>query len=268
MHASALRTARRASVTVIVLFLALAGSQSFAQQSHDPYRDASGKVTAMIPGAKDSMGGHDIFTHVLFDQFEGRTNGPDNAFRWDGQIWSGTDFNKLWIKTEGTAQNGLISDGDDEFLYDRPIPRLRYLDAQAGLRADLDSGPTRTWAALGVEGLAPYGFDLEPTLYWRNGGHLAGRINAAYEFLLTQRLILEPQAELNFYSKDDPARHIGSGFSDLDGGLRLRYEIRRKFAPYVGFAYSGKFGNSARYAMQSGESTRDPRFVFGIRMWY
>jgi copper resistance protein B len=262
------RTARPAWVTVMVLFLALGGSRSFAQQSHDPYRDASGKVTALMPGAANSMSRPDIFTHMLLDQFEGRTDGPDNAFRWDGQIWSGTDFNKLWIKTEGLASSNKVSDGDDEFLYDRPIPHLRYFDAQTGVRADLDSGPTRTWAALGVEGLAPYGFDFEPTLYWRNGGHIAGRINTAYEFLLTQRLILEPQAELNFYSKDDPARHIGSGFSDIDSGLRLRYEIRRKFAPYLGFVYAGKFGNSARYARLAGESTSNPQFVFGIRMWY
>jgi copper resistance protein B len=263
-----LRKALFICVTVTVLFLAVANRRAQAQQSRDPYRDASGKVTALIPGAKNPMAGHDIFTHVLFDQFEGRTNGPDNAFRWDGQIWSGTDFNKLWIKTEGLASNGSVSDGDDEFLYDRPIPHLRYFDAQAGIRADLDSGPTRTWAALGIEGLAPYGFDFEPTLYWRNGGHIAGRINTAYEFLLTQRLILEPQAELNFYSKDDPARQIGSGFSDIDSGLRLRYEIRRKFAPYVGFAYAGKFGGSARYARQAKDASSDPRFVFGIRMWY
>ncbi len=268
MHISAFRRAHSAFVTVAVLILAAASQHAFAQQGADPYRDASGKVTAMIPGTKDPMAGHAIFTHALFNQFEGRTEGPDNAFRWDGEIWSGTDFNKLWIKTEGTAQNGTISDGDDEFLYDRPIPHLRYFDAQAGVRADLDSGPMRTWAALGVEGLAPYGFDFEPTLYWRNGGRIAGRINAAYEFLLTQRLILEPQAELNFYSKDDPARQIGSGFSDIDSGLRLRYEVRRKFAPYVGFGYSGKFGNSARYARQAGDSTRNPRLVFGIRMWY
>jgi copper resistance protein B len=161
-----------------------------------------------------------------------------------------------------------VQHGDHEALYDRPIPRLRYFDAQIGIRADLDSGPGREWAALGIEGLAPYFFQFAPTLYIRDDGHVAGRIEGSYDLLITQRLIVQPQAELNFYSKDDPARGIGSGFSDLDGGIRLRYEIRRKFAPYIGFAYSGKYGGTATYAHRSEESSSDPRLAFGLRLWY
>jgi copper resistance protein B len=121
---------------------------------------------------------------------------------------------------------------------------------------------------LGIEGLAPYFFEFAPTFYIRDGGHVAGRINGSYDLLLTQRLIVQPEAELNFYSKDDPARGIGSGFSDLDAGVRLRYEVTRKFAPYIGFAYGGKYGGTANYARRSGESTSDPRLVFGLRVWY
>ncbi|HZC24733.1 MAG TPA: copper resistance protein B, partial [Candidatus Binatia bacterium] len=208
------------------------------------------------------------FVHVLFDQFEGRTNGPDNELRWDGEGWVGTDMNRLWLKSEGFAENGTVSDGDHEALYDRPIPHMRYFDAQAGVRADLDSGPTRAWAALGIEGLAPYFFEFAPTLYVRDGGNVAGRVTGFWDLSLTQRWIVQPEAELNFYSKDDVARRIGSGFSDLDAGVRLRYEIRRKFAPYVGFAYNGRYGNSATYAHRQGESSRDPRFIFGLRLWY
>jgi copper resistance protein B len=131
----------------------------------------------------------------------------------------------------------------------------------------LDSGPGRTWAAVGIEGLAPYRFEFAPTLYIRGGGNVAGRLTGSYDLLLTQRWIVQPEAELNFYSKDDPSRLIGSGLSDLDTSVRLRYEISRKFAPYIGFAYSGKYGNSARYSRQAGESTSDPRFVFGVRLW-
>jgi copper resistance protein B len=177
-------------------------------------------------------------------------------------------MNRLWIKSEGFLSDSQVSDGDQEALYDRPIPRMKYFDAQAGVRFDLDSDPSRTWAALGVEGLAPYFFEIAPTLYISDGGHVAGRITGFYDVLFTQRLIAEPEAELNFYSKDDPKRKIGSGFSDIDTGLRLRYEISRKFAPYVGFAYSGKYGNSASYSRRAGESTNDPRFVFGVRLWY
>ena len=240
-------------------FVTPAEGQSASPNSH---------VTSSIPGIKPLEMGHQLFGHVLVDQLEDRTNGADHEFRWDGEGWFGTDMNRLWIKSEGVANKGSVSDGDQEFLYDRPIPRLRYFDAQVGVREDLDSGPSRTWAAIGIEGLAPYLFEFAPTLYIRNGGNVAGRINASYQLLFTQRLIAEPEAELNFYNKDDRARGTGSGLSEIDTGIRLRYEFSRKFAPYIGFAYNGKYGDTATFARQGGESTSDPRFVFGIRAWY
>ena len=236
-----------------------------AQASAPP---TPGKVAATIPAMGPPVEDNQIFYHALLDQFEDRTNGPGNEFRWDGEAWAGTDMNKLWIKSEGFVRNGVVSDGDHEALYDRPVPRMRYFDAQVGVRADLDSGPRRTWAAIGIEGLAPYYFEFAPTLYVRDGGNVAGRLTGSYDLLLTQRWIVQPEAELNFYNKDDPTRQIGSGLSDLDTGVRLRYEISRKFAPYVGFAYNGKYGNTALYSRQAGETTSDPRFVFGLRLWY
>ena len=214
------------------------------------------------------MEDNEIFAHVLLNQFEGRPNGPGSALRWDGEGWMGTDMNKLWMKSEGFVNHGAVSDGDQEALYDRPIPHLRYFDMQVGVRADLDSDPRRTWAAMGIEGLAPYYFNFAPTLYIGDGGRIAGRVSGFYDLLFTQRLIAEPQAEFNFYSKDDPPRGIGSGLADLDAGLRLRYEIGRKFAPYIGFAYNGKYGNAAGYARPAGANAGDPRFVFGLRLWY
>ena len=219
-------------------------------------------------GMKESMMEKPVFVHARLDQFEGRTSGSESEFRWDGEGWIGTDMNKLWVKSEGFSDNSAVSDGDHEALYDRPIPRLRYFDAQVGVRADLDSGPRRAWAALGIEGLAPGYFEIAPTLYIRDGGNVAGRVVASYDLLLTQRWIAQPEAELNFYSKDDPGRQIGSGLSDLDAGLRLRYEVSRKFAPYIGFAYNGKYGNTASYSRTAGETTSDAQFVFGIRLWY
>ena len=233
-----------------------------------PASQHSGKIAATLPGVAPPVMDKGIFAHVLLDQFEGRTSGSDNDFRWDGEGWIGTDMNKLWLKSEGFVSNGTVSDGDQEALYDRPIPRMRYLDAQVGIRADLDSGPARAWAAVGIEGLAPYYFEFAPTLYIRDGGNVAGRVTGSYDLLLTQRLIAQPEAELNFYSKDDPERGIASGLSDLDTGVRFRYEISRKFAPYVGFAYGGKYGNTANYARRAGEATSDPRFVFGLRLWH
>jgi copper resistance protein B len=231
-------------------------------------KPSSGMADGATQGMKDSMMDNPVFIHGRLDQFEARTNGSDSELRWDGEGWLGTDMNKLWLKSEGFSNSTTVSDGDHEALYDRPIPRTRYFDAQAGVRADLDSGPRRVWAALGIEGLAPGHFEFAPTLYIRDDGNVAGRLIGSCDLLLTQRWIAQPEAELNFYSKDDPGRHIGSGFSDLDAGLRLRYEISRKFAPYIGFAYNGKYGNSAVYSRQAGGSTSDARFIFGLRLWY
>jgi copper resistance protein B len=167
------------------------------------------------------------FCDEFADQLEGRASTSGTLFRWDGQGWVGTDMNRLWLKSEGFAGDGTVSDGDQEALYDRPIPHMRYFDAQAGVRADLDSGPTRVWAAVGVEGLAPYFFTFEPAFYVRDCGHIAGRISSSWDLFITQGWVVQPQAELNFYSKDDPARQIGSGFSDIDTGVRLRYVLTR-----------------------------------------
>jgi copper resistance protein B len=208
-----------------------------------------------------------VFTHLLFNQLEGRT-GSGNELRWDGEGWIGTDMSRLWIKSEGVFEDGSMSDGDHELLYDRPIPRLRYFDAQVGIREDLDSRPNRTWGAVGIEGLAPNFFQLESTFYFRDGGHVAVRVASAYDLKITQRLIAQPQLEMNFYGSPDPARGLGTGLTDLDTGLRLRYEFSRKLAPYIGFAYTNQFGATAVDSRQAGESVSNPRFIFGLRVWY
>jgi len=207
-----------------------------------------------------------ILAHAIFNQLEGRFNGSNTEFRWDGQGWVGTDYQKLWIKSEGTFSNDALEDGQQQFLYSRAV--TTYFDLQGGQRSDLDSRPTRNWAAFGVQGLAPYSFDLEVTGFVSGEGHLAAKLEASYDLLLTQRLILQPQIEMNLYSKSDPARLVGAGFSDIDTGLRLRYEIDRKFAPYIGVVYQGKFGQTANFARQAGESTGDVRFAFGVRVWF
>jgi copper resistance protein B len=148
------------------------------------------------------------------------------------------------------------------------MPYLRYFDFQAGVRYDLDSDPGRTWGAIGIEGLAPYFFEFAPTFYFSNRGFFAGRIDGSYDILITNRLIAQPQFELNFYSKSNPSRGIGSGLSELDTGLRIRYEISRKFAPYIGVAYNGKFGETADFTRAEGGIVNDVRFIFGIRLWY
>ena len=218
------------------------------------------------PGAMQPVMDQAIFAHAIFNQLEGRWNGSNTQFRWDGQGWVGSDYDKLWIKSEGTVSNGALDDGQQQFLYSRAV--TTYFDLQGGLRSDIDSRPTRNWAAFGIQGLAPYFFDLELTGFVSGQGHLAAKLQGSYDLLITQRLILQPQIELNIYSKADPARLVGAGLSDIDTGLRLRYEFSRQFAPYIGVVYEGKFGQTANFARQAGASTGDVRFVFGIRAWF
>ncbi len=159
----------------------------------------------------------------------------------------------------------MVENGQQELLYSRPVSP--YFDLQAGVRSDIDSAPGRTWAAFGMEGLAPGFFEVSATGYVSSGGHFAAKLEGAYDLLITQRLILQPRIEMNLYSKPDPARGLGSGLADLDSGLRLRYEISRKFAPYLGVSFSQSSGGTANYARANGERSSDLRFVFGVRSW-
>src|SRR5262249_6100968 len=140
-----------------------------------------------------------------------------------------------------------------DVLADRVI--ARWWDAQAGVRQDFGRGPARTWLALGLQGLAPYWLDVEATFYVSDEGRTAARVKADYDLLLTQRLILQPYAEVNLYSKADPQRLVGSGVSDLEISLRLRYEVRREWAPYVGVGWFRRFGQSAHFARAAGEGS-------------
>ncbi len=234
-----------------------------AAQAQAPAQTPAAPYIGGMPPVMDNP----VFAHVLLEQFESRAAGDGQQFRYDGQGWIGTDLDKLWIKSEGTVGvGGRFTDSDQELLYDRAISS--YFDLQAGLRMDLDDGPTRSWAALGVQGLSLYFFDLEATGYLSDRGRVAARFKSSTDLLITNRLILQPEAELNFYSKADPARVVGSGLSDIDAGLRLRYEISRKFAPYVGVTYAGYFGQAQPIARARGDNTQDIRFTFGVRSWF
>jgi copper resistance protein B len=252
-----------ARILLAATLLTSLASRAVAQTPVPTYDSAPMPGTAMDTGMPQPVHDNGILAHVLFDQFEGR----NTDFRWDGQGWLGTDYDKLWVKSEGFVRSdGRVDDGRHEFLYDRAI--TTYFDLQGGIRTDLDSRPTRNWAAFGIQGLAPLFFDLEATGYVSDQGHLAGRVQASYDLLITQRLILQPEVEFNLYSKSDPARLVGAGFSDIDTGLRLRYEISRQFAPYIGVAYEGKFGETASFTRRAGETSSDVRFLFGIRSWF
>jgi copper resistance protein B len=202
-----------------------------------------------------------VYIHGLFDQFEGRI-GDGAALRWEGEAWAGTDTNRVWLRSEGSATGaGQVTDGQQEVLYDRPVSP--YFDVQIGLRYDLDSRPGRAWAALGVEGLTPYLVHVAGTVYARDGGHFAAKVEAFRDIVLTQHVVLQPQAEMNAYSRQDPAREIGAGVSDIDAGLRLRYDVTRKFSPYAGLTYGRAFGGTAKEDQAPGLE-----FAVGLRSWF
>jgi copper resistance protein B len=206
------------------------------------------------------------FGKAMLDRLEWRDVDGAAALEWDAAAWYGGDYDKLWVKTEGEHRAGKTEDARAELLWDRII--MRWWSVQAGVRQDFGEGPSRTWAAVGAQGLAPYFFDVEATAYVGENGRTAARISSEYNLLLTQRLVLQPEAELNLYGKDDPGRRIGSGLSDMQVGLRLRYEFRREIAPYVGLVWTRRFGKSADFARLSGEDSNDVQALAGLRIWF
>jgi copper resistance protein B len=203
---------------------------------------------------------------LLIDQLEAFHGSDANGQAWEAEGWYGNDRDKLWLRTEGERSGGTLEDADLEVFWNRNV--ATFWSTQLGARHDFAKGPSRTWAAFGVQGLAPYWFGLEATGYVGQSGRTAARLRAEYEMFLTQRLILQPEVEANLYGKDDPARRTGSGFSDLQFALRLRYEVTRQFAPYVGLSWNRRVGTTADYAREDHQSLLDRQIVAGVRFWF
>ncbi len=254
---------------------------------------ADGDMAGMDHGTMDMQGGsappdardpdysagveaahmHDMHMHgatylgsVIIDQLEAFSGDGSSGQAIDMQAWYGGDLDKLWFKAESERNDGQLGVTRIEALWNHAY--APYWGAQLGLRHDLGEGPSRDWVAFGVQGLAPYWFEVEATAYVGQSGRTALRLEAEYELLLTQRLILQPDVELHLYGKEDSARGIGSGLSDLDVGLRLRYEFTRKFAPYVGVVWSRKFGGTADFSRAEGGGAEDTQLVAGVRLWF
>jgi copper resistance protein B len=205
------------------------------------------------------------FGKVMFDRLEWR-DADESTYEWEAAGWYGSDFNKLWLAAEGEHVDGAIGDARAELLWDRILNR--WWSTRLGVREDFGEGPTRDWLAFGVAGLAPGFIELEAMAFVGESGRTALRLSADYDLLITQRLILQPEAELNLYGSDDPERHIGAGLSDLEIGLGLRYEIWREFAPYLGVSWSKRFGDSADLAQAAGVDPDEVAWVVGIRAWF
>lgn len=230
-----------------------------ADQIFDP-----AAMTAARDTLRQEHGGAQV-SQVFARLAEYRTQGG-GGYRWDGEAWFGGDINRLVLKSEGegTRREG-VEGAELQALYSRAIGP--YFDIQAGVRQDFKP-KSRTYATVGFEGLAPYWFDVEGALFLSNKGELLGRLEGTYDLRLTQRLILQPRAELSFSAQDTAETQTGSGLSNAELGLRLRYEVRREFAPYIGVSYERKFGGTADYARAAGDGAENTSFVVGVRAWF
>jgi copper resistance protein B len=232
----------------------------------DPPASEMGEMTYTSMVRMMGMDDTAAVSKILLDQLEWRDPTKGNAFAWDVTGFYGTDYNKLWLRSEGERAGGQTEDARAELLWDRIISR--WWSSQVGLREDFGPGPSRTWLAVGVQGMARYYFDVEATAYVGDSGRTAVRLKTEYEWLFTQRLILQPEMELNLYGKDDPENGVKSGLSDLEIGLRLRYEVKREFAPYVGFDWVRRLGKTAELMRTAGKDTSDMQAVAGVRIWF
>jgi copper resistance protein B len=272
----------------LIAFVALAAS-AFAQAAadapkpeehkHDAAGTPSTELPAFIPRLTDEdrqaafpdlpgHGVHDRATHylVMFDELEYQsyTGGEEVALEAKG--WVGRDRDRLWFRADGDYKQRQIGDAEAHLLYGRQVSR--WWDLVLGMRQDMRPGPARTWAAFGVQGLAPYWFEIEATGYVGESGRTQARVEVEYDLRFTNRLALQPLVEVNVMGKSDPERGIGRGMSTSEAGFRLRYEVTREFAPYAGILWTRRWGQTADMAREAGRAVARTRFVGGVRVWF
>ncbi len=204
-----------------------------------------------------------IVSNVTVDMAELRFGDDATTFHWEGEGWIGGDIDRFVLKSEGEANEDDVARAEVQALYSRAIGP--YFDLQAGVRYDIEPSPNRAYAVLGFEGVAPYWFETTGALFVSNEGEVSARLEGSYDARLTQRVILQPRAEINLSARDIPELEVGAGVTDVELGLRLRYDVTRNFGPYVGVAYETKLGDTADYASAAGDDESETRFVLGVR---
>jgi copper resistance protein B len=233
------------------LALALASAPALAQ----PDQDQGG----FTPDFTDD----DLFTSLKVEaDYTGKNGGE---LRWDVEAWLGSDYQKLWLLSEGAHQDGTLEDGQVQLLYGRYL--ATFWDWRAGLRHDFEPD-SLSYAVLGVKGLAPYRFDTDASLYLSEDGDISLGLETKLDLLITQRLIAQPYLELEVFAQDVPELGKGAGLSALSAGLRARYEIRREIAPYADVGYRRLFGDTADFAETAGEDKDEFVVRAGLRLWY
>lgn len=273
----------RCVLPVCIAFAAL-GFVPWALAAEDEFQGMSPATPALtesrtpIPALTDAdraavynaPGGHQVHdsgvnSMLLINQLEWQ-GGDGNAQSWDIKGWVGGDIDRLWLRSEGERSAGRTESAEAQALWGHAFSP--WWDVVGGVRQDFKPGASQTWAAFGLQGMALYNFEAEATLFVGESGHTAARLEGDYDILLTNRLILQPTAELNFYAQNDPQRGVGSGLAESELGLRLRYEVRREFAPYVGLSWNRTYGQTAQYAREDDEDVNQLHWVVGVRLWF
>jgi copper resistance protein B len=246
-----------------------AGNAPAPQPPMDHYADrffSAGEMERARMQAMREQGGG-TFYQMMFNLAEYQARAGRDGYRWDGEAFVGGDINRLWLKSEGEgAFREGVEAAEIQALYSRAIGP--YFNLQAGVRHDFQPSPTRTYATIGFEGFAPYMFEVEGAVFLSTKGELLGRLEGYYDQRITQRLILQPRVELNLSAQDVPQIRLGSGLTDAELGLRLRYEISRRFAPYIGVSYEAKTGRTADFVRAEGKDPTTTSFVAGMRFWF
>ena len=240
------------------------------ENARDPHAYSSGYTLtdgpyALAGSERLTLADEHSFWSVLGDRLE--YNDDENSTVYDVQGWYGTTFDRAVIKAEGDVARGKLVESQTEFLWSHAVSA--YWDTQLGAKFDqYDEGQNRQWLAFGIQGLAPYWFEIDVSAYLGESGRTAISAEAEYELLLTQRWVLQSRIETSLNGKDDELNGIGKGLSDLSAGIRLRYEFSRQFAPYVGVQWTKKFGNSADFARAREEEVSSTSVVAGLRFWF
>lgn len=230
--------------------------------------DAIWGADAMAPSraALKREHGSTVTTWFQADRLEYQARPGRDALLWDVQGYYGNPTSKLWLKSEDEAALGEgVEDAEVQALWSKAV--APFWDLQVGVRQDL-AGQTDTHAVVGIQGLAPYLFEVDAALFLSQRGDLTARFEAEVDQRITQKLILQPRVEVSLAAQDNPARKVGAGIDKIEAGLRLRYEIVPEFAPYIGIEQGWKLGGSARYARLAGEDPSVTSVVMGIRFWF
>lgn len=244
---------------------ASSGTTEQPKEPIPPITDAD-RAAAFPPG----LGGHAVHDRAinymfLFDQLEWQ-GADDGGASLDYLSWIGGDRNRIWIRSEMESEQSRLENAFVDVLYGRPI--ARWWDVVAGVRQDFRPGPGRTWIGGGLQGVAPYWFEVEATAYVGEAGRTHARFKVEYELLLTNRLILQPIVEAELYGKSDPERALGAGLSTIETGMRMRYEFKREFGPYIGITWNRKMFGTADFARAEGAQAGSTRVAVGLRTWF